>query len=76
MHCDTVNAVKPKETRMKNLTIEEAIANIASTSAALEKYCNDPKNYNTYGAQLLERMSWELSKQALDLKEFQCNYGF
>jgi hypothetical protein len=56
--------------------IEEAIANMASTSAALEKYCNDPKNYNTYGAQLLEQMSWELHKQACDLKEFQNRFGF
>lgn len=61
---------------MKNPIIEEAIANIASTSAALEKYCNDPKNYNSYGSQLLAQMSWELLKQANDLKEFQYNYEF
>ena len=56
--------------------IEEAIANIASTSKALEAYCNDPKNYNSFGSELLERMSWELHKQANDLKEFQYTYGF
>lgn len=60
----------------KTNVIEEAIANIASTSAALEKYCNDPKNYNSYGSQLLEQMSWKLHKQASELKEFQYNYGF
>jgi len=59
----------------KNI-IKEAIANIASTSEALEKYSNDPKNYNAYGAQLIERMSWELYRQALDLKEIQYHYGF
>jgi hypothetical protein len=61
---------------MKDKTIEEAIANIAITSAALEKYCNDPKNSNSYGAQLLERMSYELHKQANELKEMQHTYGF
>lgn len=61
---------------MENPVIQEAIANIASTSEALEKYCNDPKNYNSYGSQLLEQMSWELHKQANELKEFQYRYGF
>ena len=54
--------------------IEEAIANIASTSEALEKDCNDPKNYNSYAAHLLEQMSWELHKQANDLKEINYLY--
>ena len=54
--------------------IEEAIANIASTSEALEKYCNDPKNYNSYAEHLLEQMSWELHKQANDLKEINYLY--
>ena len=61
---------------MENQVIQEAIANIASTSQALEKFCNDPQNYNSCGAQLLERLSWELHKQANDLKEFQYMYGF
>lgn len=61
---------------MENTIIQEAIANIASTSEALEKYCNNPKNYNSYGSQLLEQMSYELYKQANELKEFQCRYGF
>jgi hypothetical protein len=60
---------------MTNAVIKEAIANIASTSQALEKYCNDPKNYNSYGASLLEQMSWELHKQAADLEEFSYHYG-
>jgi len=61
---------------MENTIIQEAIANIASTSEALEKYCNNPKNYNSYGSQLLEQMSYELYKQANQLKEFQSQYGF
>jgi hypothetical protein len=61
---------------MNSSIVEDAIANIASTSEALEKFCNDPKNYNSYGITLLERMSWELHKQAADLQEMQSYYGF
>lgn len=60
---------------MENKTINEAIANMSSTSAALEKFCNDPKNYNSFGAQLLENMSRELKKQSQDLREIQYMYG-
>ncbi len=60
---------------MENKIIEEAIANMASTSEVLEKYCNDPKNYNSYGSQFLEQMSWELHRKANELKEFQYFYG-
>ena len=56
---------------MNENIIKDAIANIASTSEALEKYCNQPSNYNSYGMQLLQQMSWELHKQAAALKEFQ-----
>lgn len=59
-----------------NTTIADAIANIASTSAALEKFCNHPKNYNSYGASLLEQMSRQLQGQARDLEQFQSNWGF
>ena len=59
---------------MKNV-IEEAIANMASTSAALERYCNDPKNYNSAGAEILERMSWELHKHVSELRDHQYYYG-
>ena len=61
---------------MNKNVIEEAIANIASTSEALEKHCNDPKNrYSSYAANLLEHLSWELHKQANNLKEIQSLYG-
>jgi hypothetical protein len=59
-----------------NITVlDEAIAKIASTSEALENYCNDPKNYNNSGAGMLEQMSWELYRQANELREFQYRYG-
>ncbi len=60
---------------MKENTIQEAIANIASTSQSLEKFCNDPKNYNSGGAEILERMSWELHKHSNDLRALQYMYG-
>jgi len=60
---------------MNTDTIQEAIANIASTSQAIEKYCNDPdKRCSPYAANLLERMSWELNKQAEELKEINYLY--
>jgi hypothetical protein len=61
---------------MKKNIIEEAIANIASTSEVLERFCNDPKNYNSAGAEVLERMSWELKEQCHSLREIQYTYGF
>lgn len=61
---------------MDNNVIQEAIANMASTSEALEKFCNDPKNYNSVGSEILERMSWELYKQSNDLRELQYMYGY
>jgi hypothetical protein len=61
---------------MTHKLISEAISNIDSTSKTLQTFCNDPKNYNSSGSQFLERMSWELYKQANELKEFQSLYGF
>lgn len=55
--------------------IDDAVSNIAATSEALEKYCNDPRNYNSYSAQLLERMAWDLQKHANELKEINYLYG-
>ena len=60
---------------METNVLEEAIANIASTSAKLEKFCNEPQHYNLTGSHLLEKMSWELYKQANDLKEIQYLLG-
>jgi hypothetical protein len=58
-----------------NNTVETAIANIAATSEALEKYCNDPKNYNSYASHLLEHTCWELHRQANSLREINQLYG-
>lgn len=55
---------------MKKNIIEEAIANIAFTSEAIEKFCNDQNSgCSPYAAELLERTSWELHKQAAELEE-------
>lgn len=60
---------------MKKNIIQEAIANIASTSDALEKFSNDPSNRcSATAASLLERMAWELHKQANDLQEINYYY--
>lgn len=64
-----------KETRMDANIIEQAIANIAATSEALEKYCNDPDSRcSPFAANLLEIMSWELHKKANDLAEINYLY--
>jgi hypothetical protein len=55
--------------------IEEAIANIASTSRAIEKFCQDPNSRcSAYAANLLEQMSWELHRQAEELREINYLY--
>jgi len=60
---------------MNENTIQVAIANIAATSEAIEKYCNNPeRTCSPYAANLLERMSWELHKQAEELKEIDYLY--
>lgn len=60
---------------MENNVIDEAIANIASASCVLEKYCNEQHIYNRQGSELLEQLSWELQRHANELKEFQYLYG-
>jgi hypothetical protein len=58
----------------KNI-IQEAIANIASTSQAIEKFCNDPNSRcSPHASLLLERMAWELHKQASELEEINYQY--
>jgi hypothetical protein len=59
---------------MNTNTVEQAIANIAATSEALEKFSNQPNTCSPYAAQLLERMSWELHKQAEELREINYLY--
>jgi|FreactcultuFSWF8_1027224.scaffolds.fasta_scaffold00810_13 hypothetical protein len=60
---------------MSAKVLEEAIANIAYTSAAIEKYCNDPDNHcSPIAAALIEQMSWDLHKKAKQLKEINYLY--
>jgi hypothetical protein len=55
--------------------VEEAIANIAATSQALEIFCNDPdRRCSPYAANLLEVMAYKLHKLAGDLSEINYNY--
>lgn len=55
--------------------VEQAIANIAATSEALEKYSRNVNNFcSPFTANLLERMSWELHRKASDLAEM--NYAY
>lgn len=46
----------------------EAVKNLEAVSDALEKYANKPENYNTTYAGYLEVMSWEMHRQANELK--------
>jgi hypothetical protein len=60
---------------MNTNIIEEACANIASISSTIEEYCNDPKNRcSPCAANLLERMAWELQRNANELKEINYLY--
>ena len=60
---------------MKKNIIEEAIANIVSTSEALEKFSNDSSGRcGPHAANLLERMAWELHTQASQLREINYEY--
>jgi hypothetical protein len=56
-------------------TVEQAIANIAATSEALERMSNNPnRKCSPYAANLLEQMAWELHKQADELREINYLY--
>jgi hypothetical protein len=58
-----------------NQEIKEAIANIASTSKAIEKHCNKPENHNLYSSYLLELINIQLHRQASELKNVIDVYG-
>lgn len=45
------------------------INNLQLMSKALDKVANSPKHYNSSYATYLERMSWEMQKQANDIQE-------
>ncbi len=54
--------------------ISNAIQNLETMSKALEKLSNDPKHYNSYYANHLEQLSWDLFKMGKEL--VQINYAF
>lgn len=54
--------------------IQESINTLETMSKTLEKLSNDPKHYNSYYAQYLEQISWEMFKMSKEL--VQINYAF
>ncbi len=54
--------------------ISNAIQNLEVMSQTLERLSNDPKHFNSYYANHLEQLSWELFKTAKEL--VQINYAF
>lgn len=53
----------------------DAINNLEKISSVLEKHANKPENYNSTFASYLEIMSWEMHKQAADLRDLNLLYG-
>lgn len=47
----------------------QAIQNLRTMSAVLDKCANKPENYNTEWATYLEQMSFEMHKHANELSE-------
>ncbi len=54
--------------------IEIMIQNLERTSEALEKVANKKENYNSCYSHYLEQISWEIHRQANDLKSIN-NFG-
>jgi len=53
---------------MHRENIQQAINNMELVSSAFEKAANDPKNYNTEFSYYLEQLSWDLYKDAQEIK--------
>lgn len=56
-------------------TTTEAIQSLTSMSEALERISCEPKYYNSDYGMYLEQMSWQMHKQATDLKELSYLFG-
>lgn len=54
---------------MLHETIDQAVKNLEMISEAFEKVANDPKYYNTDFAYYLEQFSYDLYKDAREIKE-------
>lgn len=50
-------------------SITQAVSNLDLMSASLKKIANDPKNYNNWGSQYLENMSYEMAKYSEELQQ-------
>lgn len=57
------------------MNTKEAINNLEIMSTALEKAANKPENYNTEWAFYLEQMSWQMHKQANELRDIEYMFG-
>lgn len=56
------------------MEIDEAIKNLEITMQALDKAASDEKNYNTDFGYLLEQMSYEMKRNASNLREMRYMY--
>ena len=57
------------------MNTREAISNLEKMSDSLEKIANKPENYNSEWATYLEQMSWQMHKQANELRYIEAMYG-
>ncbi len=57
------------------MNTKDAINNLELMSAALSKSANKPENYNTDWAFYLEQMSFQMNKQASELRDIEYKYG-
>jgi len=56
-------------------TLSEAIKSLEISTQAIDKFINDPKYYNNSYCHYLESISWEMHKQAIELKELSYQLG-
>ena len=61
---------------MKSKEMQAASANIAATAKILEKFINEPQNYNSFASSLMLDVIKELETQASNIKEIEYMYGF
>jgi len=57
------------------MNTKEAINNLEIISQVLEREANKPKNYNTDWGYYLEQMSWQMYKQANELRDLEYMLG-
>lgn len=53
------------------MNTKQAISNLEKMSVALSKAANKPRNYNSPFAIYLEQMSWEMHKNANELRDLE-----